>query len=203
MLKTAIYNLNKPEAADPLRVDDFNENADKIDGLLKQVDDNSVTRSAQVRSEAANALAAYQTANDAAVAAVNTAVSTKAEQSAVTALTATVSTKAQVAVGSYTGKGTYGSSNKNTLTFDFEPKIVFIFIATGYGSMANTAYTGGAAGDTNQVFYAGASQVWVYSSGTGSVKYTLSGKTLTWYCDKTAYLQMNGNGTKYGYIAIG
>ena len=34
MEKTTYYQLNKPEAADPLRVADFNENADKIDAAL-------------------------------------------------------------------------------------------------------------------------------------------------------------------------
>ena len=34
MTKTVNYNLNKPETADPLRMADFNENADIIDGLL-------------------------------------------------------------------------------------------------------------------------------------------------------------------------
>lgn len=34
MQKTLNYNLNKPEPNDPLRVADFNENADKIDAAL-------------------------------------------------------------------------------------------------------------------------------------------------------------------------
>ena len=35
MQRTANYNLNKPEAGDPLRLADFNANADIIDGALK------------------------------------------------------------------------------------------------------------------------------------------------------------------------
>ena len=34
MTKTQNYNLNKPEATDPLRLADFNGNADIIDGAL-------------------------------------------------------------------------------------------------------------------------------------------------------------------------
>ena len=34
MLKTTNYQLNKPEGTDPVRVDDFNENADVIDAAL-------------------------------------------------------------------------------------------------------------------------------------------------------------------------
>ena len=37
MEKTSNYNLNKPEATDPLRVSDFNENADIIDGALSNL----------------------------------------------------------------------------------------------------------------------------------------------------------------------
>ena len=34
--------------------------------------------------------------------------------------------KARIQTGSYVGTGTYGNSNPNTLTFDFEPQIIFI-----------------------------------------------------------------------------
>lgn len=37
MLKTQNYNLNKPVSADPMRVSDFNENADIIDAALKDL----------------------------------------------------------------------------------------------------------------------------------------------------------------------
>ena len=37
MEKTTHYQLNKPEASDPIRVEDFNENTDKIDGALKNL----------------------------------------------------------------------------------------------------------------------------------------------------------------------
>ena len=38
MEKTQYYNLNKPEVTDPLRVADFNENADLIDAAIKAVE---------------------------------------------------------------------------------------------------------------------------------------------------------------------
>ena len=38
MEKTQYYNLNKPEVTDPLRVEDFNENADLIDAAIKAVE---------------------------------------------------------------------------------------------------------------------------------------------------------------------
>ena len=38
MKKTTHYQLNKPESGDPLRVADFNENADIIDGALARLE---------------------------------------------------------------------------------------------------------------------------------------------------------------------
>ena len=147
MTKTEHYNLNKPEGGDPLRLADFNANADIIDAALAGC--------------------------------------------------------ARVECGTYTGKGTYGSSNKNKLTFGIQPKIVFIFKTIEYGSMADTAYTGSALGTNNVVFYYGGSKYLTYSSGMGQTHYTLSGNTLTWYNTQSAWLQLNGNNTTYGYIAIG
>ena len=165
MEKTTYYQLNKPEAADPLRVADFNENADKIDAALKQVDDNSVTRSAQVRSEAANALAAYQTANDAAVAAKG---------------------NCRVVVGTYTGTGTYGSSNKNSLTFDAEPLFLLI---NGGGYTAYLSETG---------------RRTAANSGGDSIRsmVTYWGKTISWYSSGNDQLQLNVSGTTYTYMAF-
>ena len=42
MKYTENYNLKKPEAEDFYNVEDFNENADIIDGELKNLEDNKV-----------------------------------------------------------------------------------------------------------------------------------------------------------------
>ena len=39
----------------------------------------------------------------------------------------TANGRAKIATGSYTGTGTSGSSNKNSLTFEFEPKFIVAF----------------------------------------------------------------------------
>lgn len=148
MTKTEHYNLNKPEAGDPVRVADFNENADIIDTALAG--------------------------------------------------------GARVECGTYTGTHTYGSDKPNTLTFGIAPKIVFVFtVSTEYGSMANTAYTGNAMGENNVVFYYGGSSIRTYSSGVGTMHYTLSGNTLSWYSTQSETVQLNSGGSTYGYIAIG
>ena len=96
----------------------------------------------------------------------------------------------QIYTGSYTGTGQYGSSNPNTLTFPFEPKLVvvgfgldgwLIFITTGT--------------ENSDAFFANA----YYSN-----KYTISGNELKWYTHDTnpAY-QLNVSGATYHFIAIG
>lgn len=112
--------------------------------------------------------------------------------------------KANIATGTYSGTGTSGSSNPNRLTFDFKPKIVFIFRLDGYTPYANTQNTNSYFGIYNQVFYYGGKSfgVWNSSSVTGATYYTLSGNTLSWY-NSHQMTQMNNNGSNYGYIAIG
>lgn len=101
----------------------------------------------------------------------------------------------KIASGTYTGAGTYGSGNKNTLTFDFAPKIVLI--------AANTTSCGGA----GTILIRGQTK----SAGLGanyndySLKLTVAwnDKTLSWYSSDTADRQLNTSGTTYHYIALG
>ena len=90
--------------------------------------------------------------------------------------------------GSYTGTGTSGTSNKNTLTFSFVPKLVMIRPGTGNQYFMN-AINGCSTAKTD---YANS----VYAS------LTWSGTTLSWYYTAAAG-QLNTNGTTYYYTAIG
>ena len=222
MQKTQNYNLNKPELTDPIRVADFNENAEIIDAALNGLHTEAVTLAAQVRAEAANALAAYKTANDAAVAGKaeqsaldayktsnDAAVAAKAEQSAldayktsndaaVAALNTAVAAGVKLQTGTYSGTGACGSGSKNTLTFSFVPKIVGIVVD--------------AAGQTRggAVFIAGQSKSSGISScsstgGTLSLNLTWSGNSVSWYTDNTgsANNQLNASGYTYRYFAFG
>lgn len=103
--------------------------------------------------------------------------------------------KVQIATGSYTGTGTYGSGNKNSLTFAFAPK--FLVVAKD-GRL--TAYEKGS-------FY------WI-SPSTGSVGITtsnadytpyvsVSGNTVSWYDATSSYDQFNESGKTYYYVAFG
>lgn len=100
--------------------------------------------------------------------------------------------KVRIATGSYTGTGTYGSSNPNSLTFSFPPEFLVVspnqelyrlFLVRGM-TKSNTSPTGGS---------------------NGNVAVAWDGSTVSWYGDSTgeAYLQLNRRGTPYFYFAIG
>lgn len=92
----------------------------------------------------------------------------------------------KIATGSYTGTGTYGSSNPNSLTFDFEPKLVVV------------RATGGDGGHS-----------WIIGCNHGKggndawITITWNSNTVAWYHNSSADYQLNASGTKYYYLAIG
>ena len=119
----------------------------------------------------------------------------------------------KIETGSYIGTGKYGKSNPNSLTFGFEPKIVFLTnshsnVDTSIGpymtpqmidisflkQYANNSYMDyiGFGQDSNSQ---GAPQ-YFYS------KWEPSTNTIYWY-NKQYPVQCNDNGTIYYYIAIG
>ena len=108
-------------------------------------------------------------------------------------LTGVAANGAQVEVGSYTGTGTSGSSNPNSLTFSFSPKLLVIsgsssnqyvgILAKNAGFM--TSLPPGGAGD--------------YTRG---VNMSLSENTISWYSIAPEY-QLNLSGVSYQYFAIG
>ena len=117
----------------------------------------------------------------------------------------------QIYTGSYTGTGTYGSSNPNTLTFPFEPKLV---IVTGRTNTTSDYQSMG-------IFVQGAQ--WTFGAGAGTAlnttvsrgnnganQITWNGNTISWYTLCTATTanyrpaaQLNSSGRTYYYIAIG
>lgn len=94
---------------------------------------------------------------------------------------------AQVYAGSYVGTGTYGSSNPNTLTFPFEPKVVILF--TG-GDFAILMAPNPAAFGIN--------------TATGwAITVSWSGMSVSWYHQSSAPYQFNQDSIEYNYAAIG
>lgn len=105
----------------------------------------------------------------------------------------------KTATGSYAGTDTYGESNPNSLTFDFEPKVVVITsivpdsesvqmgILTAHGGMVwNGEYDRNTSGGT-------------YSQP--ALNSAINGNTVTWYSNNAN--QLNSLGKIYHYFAIG
>lgn len=100
-----------------------------------------------------------------------------------------------IATGSYTGTGTYGASNPNSLTFDFEPKLVICGIATTGLKPDDTYWSNGF------VWYFGTP---IQYTGNGKIiNMRVDGNTLSWYSSNDMTSQLNYSATAYNYIAIG
>lgn len=115
---------------------------------------------------------------------------------------------AQIVAGSYTGTGTGGSANPNTLTFSFVPKIVMV-----YTSVVDNSY-GGHNGLTPQAGY-WASYSFIWSYGQTNIKVwrsdnayyivsSVNGNTFSWYAaNSDSYVQCNKADMVFNYVAIG
>ena len=101
--------------------------------------------------------------------------------------------KARVQVLSYVGTGTYGSSNPNSLTFDFAPK--FFAIAENVGNY-----------DCHTFAIRGMDYL-NYNNRDGNNTYnylTWEGKKVSWYAyNNDAFSQFNTSGRTYYVLAIG
>lgn len=107
--------------------------------------------------------------------------------------------KAQIATGSYVGTGTYGANNPNTLTFDFEPKIVILWYQIS--TWENSANVFLLRWNYTTQFAPGAS---TNSNASDYISYiTYSGNTISWYNANHPLYQLNNVGNTYSYLAIG
>lgn len=82
---------------------------------------------------------------------------------------------AVISVGTYTGTGTFGQDNPNTLEFPTAPTVVTI--------------------------YGGGQTLSISSTETSGTAY-ISGNTATWYSETSAADQLNSQGVTYSYVAI-
>lgn len=106
-----------------------------------------------------------------------------------------VARAAKVATGTYTGNGNSGSSGKRTLSFDFTPNLVIVVQSS-----------------TNTASYSNFPAIMVNPSTRGygmdasdegySFTVTWGAKNVSWYAS-TAQNQMNYNGYKFAYVAVG
>lgn len=109
----------------------------------------------------------------------------------------------KIATGSYTGTGTYGASNPNSLTFDFEPKLLFVarknfaynnilWFKDVTHALALHSYASESNGTSDQTSISGS-----------KVVVTASGNTVSWYSSNGAEAQLNSSDFTYQYVAIG
>ena len=96
---------------------------------------------------------------------------------------------AKIQTGSYTGTGAYGSGSRNSLTFNFVPKLV-IFLNVNSKTPCQLTWIYGAT-------------KFAFPTFTPSAYVSLSGKALSWYSDSNAEDQANASGVKYYWIAFG
>ena len=98
----------------------------------------------------------------------------------------------KIATGSYTGTGTYGASNPNSLTFEFEPKLVFISSkdqnppVCAFAINGQTTFSKTNIGDSSQ-----------------TSRCSFSGNSFTWYNGRYVDIQFNMLDRIYYYVAIG
>ena len=107
--------------------------------------------------------------------------------------------KARVQFGSYVGTGTFGVSNPNTLNLLFTPRFLLVMVGDGRLTYANFA-----------LFVYGATYGITVgpSSSNKEIPLTMvwNKNSVSWSCNDSTYGkvgQMNNDGTKYVYVAIG
>lgn len=101
----------------------------------------------------------------------------------------------QVYTGSYVGTGTSGQNNPTTLTFPFEPKLVFV-ADQQTNTVINRVYS--------FAFIRGMRYGLSYgTSATNPLTLSWSGNTFSFYAANNATQQLNQSGTTYNYVAIG
>ena len=110
----------------------------------------------------------------------------------------TADSKCKIIPGSYVGTGTYGSGNKNSLTFDKPPKMLIV-ASPAKGAYGNTR-------SYNLLLYISGVDGLAPSSFTNSsdgfylVTISRSGNTVSWYSGESAEYQLNKSGVTYNYI---
>lgn len=113
--------------------------------------------------------------------------------------------KVRIATGSYTGTGTYGESNPNSITFDFVPTAIFMWNSR---SASNNLRIPSGLEATTIISAIPTDDVYRYggfddpSQSQGRIKRSLDGKTITWYSTDATY-QRNTLNYIYYYVAIG
>lgn len=143
-----------------------------------------------------------QTLSDATAAQINTLTGTlpTTPDAALSLLATYASGNVKCAYGNYTGTGTFGSANPNTLNLGFNAVILFVYDA----AQGLNVGSGGIYWNNSIVWLQGMPRAFVSIpyEGQASVGISQSGGVISWY-STTSQSQLNANGATYYYIAIG
>ena len=122
---------------------------------------------------------------------IDAALKANADAASAAALAAVSKGNCQIVFGTYTGTGTAGSGNPNTLTFAKKPLIIFIAPATRIGST-----------NIQTMLLQGAD--WSYSEAYNQSHFTVSwsDNSVSWYHYSEDSFQLNKSGLTYLYIAL-
>ena len=112
---------------------------------------------------------------------------------------------AKIQTGSYVGTGTYGASNPNSLTFNFQPKLV------GINNVDAQYFSYGQDGSTlsasHLVVWWIPGQTAYHRDVSRSVNFSQNGNSLSYWTDNTRYekgeTQYNAIGITYIWVAFG
>lgn len=103
----------------------------------------------------------------------------------------------KIVTGSYVGNGKYGTNNKNILTFDARPVLLFITGVTGALYVNLSEYLDGVA-----VGAVGVSNFNTSSINLNRPLFYVNGNSVSWYSPDSVNAQCNESGYEYYYTAI-
>lgn len=113
-------------------------------------------------------------------------------------------TAPKIETGSYVGTGTYGSSNPNSLTFSFEPKLVLIPWLTYVNANKLTVFSSNKSEVASTLIPFAYTTTWLINDNGGlAFKVSEDRKTVYWYYSSNHDYQLNTSEYTYYYIAIG
>lgn len=107
----------------------------------------------------------------------------------------------KIETGSYVGTGTSGSSNPNTITFGFEPKV--LMVAANNKGLDFNLYSSDIGWSASFIWFSGVTGMTMWNNpGVENLNVSVQGNTISWY-STNATSQCNAIMTTYAYLAIG